>query len=426
MNSFYNILAESLETKYKLNEAWGSAPDWMKPALMANTNAYSNDNVQLIKHLKKLYRNNKKYRSMVDDEASAYFHPKPESMDYDNAFKDFIQHYPDSSEAKKYYALKKNEYDYVNPRGAGLSTQDKSLYQSLRDRGIDITDPDIQFYEDTPPKSQKSNKADEKTMYACWAFSQYSTKLQKNVDYLYIKGINDYEKPVHLTDLTDDKLAQLPFQHWPLKALNENCTHFAYMDISQSIPIDFEAMKNARNQNSEDVFLAKLYGQERISDLDTMTYNNDTLFTDPYDPSFKQVGLDKSGYKQIPSSSKYAEQLKKLGAAKWANKLEECERELRKMQKDLAMAIQSKSFSTSMTDYGPALTEFDSARRFYIDMRQAVHTVLSSYKQNSVVEDKDKFVQALLDSTFDKNYKYFNQYASRFYTWVGDNEVLDF
>lgn len=430
MSSFYNILAESLEKKYKLNEAWGSAPAWMKPALMSNTNAYASggyDSVHHLKHCKKLYKNNKKYRQIVDNLAGNKGNARPDANDYKDGMAEYVQTYPDSSEAKKFSGLKTNDYDYANPRGLNASTTDKSLYKGLQDRGIDITDPDIKFSEDEPPKSQKSNKADEKTIYACWAFSDYNKQLGKDVNYLYIKGINDYEKPIYLTNLTDDTLPQKPFHYWPLKSLNENCTHFAYMDVSQSIPIDFKAQENARKQYAKDKEEAQRYGQEKISDLDIITANSD-LLQDPYNGNFYTPSLtrDKSGYKKIPSSSKYAEQLRKLGAAKWADKLEDCERKLRKMQKDLAMAIQSRSFSLSLNRFSPALADFDNAVRTYNDMRDSVGHILNRYNNNEAEKDIDKFMEELDTTLFSSYYSTFARYVRTFYTYIDDIEVLDF
>ena len=432
MSSFYNILAESLEKKYKLNEAWGSAPAWMKPALMSNTNAYASngrDDIHYLAHKKKLYRNNKNYRQIVDAIAKINNHSTPNADDYDNAIAEYVVTYPDSSEAKKFIGLEHANYDYASPRGSNASNTDKSLYKGLQDRGIDITDPDIKFSEEEPPKSQKSNKADEKTIYACWAFSDYNKQLGKDVNYLYIKGINDYEKPVFLTNLTDDTLPQKPFHYWSLKSLNENCTHFAYMDVSQSIPIDFKAQADARNQYRKDKEEAQRYGQERISDLDVIENEGpySTLLIDPYaNGGFRSPTLtrDKSGYKQIPTSSKYAEQLRKLGAAKWADKLEECERTLRKMQKDLAMAIQSASLDSSLSNINSAVTLFNDALYQYNNMRGAVRNTLRHFIDAS--EDVDIFIQALNNSAFDYYYSRFNQYVEFFYNHISKTEVLDF
>lgn len=432
MSNFYNILAESLEKKYKLNEAWGSAPAWMKPALMSNTNAYAGnggDDVHYLKHWKKLYRNNKKYRQIVDAIAKMNNHSTPNAYDYDNGMAQYVVTYPDSSEAKKFTGLEHSNYDYARPRGSNASTTDKSLYKGLQDRGIDITDPDIKFSEEKPPKSQKSNKADEKTIYACWAFSEYNIQLGKDVNYLYIKGINDYEKPIYLTNLTDDTLPQKPFHYWPLKSLNENCTHFAYMDVSQSIPIDFKAQENARKQYKRDKNEAQIYGQERISDLDWIEAGGpkSILFKDPYkgDPfSSRGIPRDKSGYKRIPTSSKYAEQLRKLGAAKWADKLEECERTLRKMQKDLAMVIQSISFNSSIIIINQAVNLFNDARYNYSYMREEVQYKLKH--ATGADEDVDTFIQALNDSSFNTYYTRFNKHVDAFYRNVSKTEVLDF
>lgn len=432
MSSFYNILAESLEKKYKLNEAWGSAPAWMKPALMSNTNAYASngrDDIHYLAHKKKLYRNNKNYRQIVDAIAKINNHSTPNADDYDNAIAEYVVTYPDSSEAKKFIGLEHANYDYASPRGSNASNTDKSLYKGLQDRGIDITDPDIKFSEEEPPKSQKSNKADEKTIYACWAFSDYNKQLGKDVNYLYIKGINDYEKPVFLTNLTDDTLPQKPFHYWPLKSLNENCTHFAYMDVSQSIPIDFKAQADARNQYRKDKEEAQRYGQERISDLDVIENEGpySTLLIDPYvNGGFRSPTLtrDKSGYKQIPTSSKYAEQLRKLGAAKWADKLEECERKLRKMQKDLAMAIQSMSFTDSMYTFSPAMTSFNDALSTYKRMRSTVQTELD--RVIGADEDIDTFARALSNSNFNIYQTRFSDYVDAFYRNVSKTEVLDF
>ena len=433
MSSFYNILAESLEKKYKLNEAWGSAPAWMKPALMSNTNAYASnggDDIHGLKHKQKLYRNNKNYRQIVDAIAKMNNHSTPNADDYDNAMGEYVVTYPDSSEAKKFIGLKHDDYDYANPRGLNASTTDKSLYKGLQDRGIDITDPDIKFSEEEPPKSQKSNKADEKTIYACWAFSGYNGQLGKDVYYLYIKGINDYEKPIYLTNLTDDTLPQKPFHYWPLKSLNENCTHFAYMDVSQSIPIDFKAQASARNQYGRDKKRAQMYGQERISDLDVIEDGGpDTVLSkDPYakNPFTSPIlPRDKSGYKQIPSSSKYAEQLRKLGAAKWADKLEECERTLRKMQKDLAMAVQSISFdSYNNPNLRTATNAFDNALQQYNNMRGTVRDTVKYFIDT--VEDVDTFAQALDDASFNAYYTRFSSYVDAFYSYISKTEVLDF
>lgn len=433
MSSFYNILAESLEKKYKLNEAWGSAPAWMKPALMSNTNAYASnggDDIHGLKHKQKLYRNNKNYRQIVDAIAKMNNHSTPNADDYDNAMGEYVVTYPDSSEAKKFIGLEHDDYDYANPRGLNASTTDKSLYKGLQDRGIDITDPDIKFSEEEPPKSRKSNKADEKTIYACWAFSNYNGQLGKDVYYLYIKGINDYEKPIYLTNLTDDTLPQKPFHYWPLKSLNENCTHFAYMDVSQSIPIDFKAQADARNQYRKDKEEAQRYGQERISDLDVIENEGpySTLLIDPYaNGGFRSPTLtrDKSGYKQIPTSSKYAEQLRKLGAAKWADKLEECERTLRKMQKDLVVAVQSISFDSSNPNLRAATNAFDNALQQYNNMRGAVRDTVKYFIDT--VEDVDTFAQALKDkSSFNAYYTRFSGYVDAFYSYISKTEVLDF
>ena len=434
MSSFYNILAESLEKKYKLNEAWGSAPAWMKPALMSNTNAYASggrDDAHSIQHWKKLYRNNKKYRQIVDNIAGNNGRSVPNSFDYKDGMVEYVQTYPDSSEAKKFIGMEVGDYDYANPRGLNASTTDKSLYKGLQARGIDITDPDIKFSEEEPPKSQKSNKADEKTIYACWAFSGYNGQLGKDVYYLYIKGINDYEKPIYLTNLTDDTLPQKPFHYWPLKSLNENCTHFAYMDVSQSIPIDFKAQANARKQYTRDKNEAQIYGQERISDFDIMDAGgyDSSLLKDPYkrDP-FGSVPLtrDKSGYKKIPSSSKYAEQLRKLGAAKWADKLEECERTLRKMQKDLAMVIQSRPIRLSLKHLSTPLSDFDMAVTYYNDMRLSIVAVLNYYNNNDAEKDLDKFIQELDKTSFNNNYQKFTNRTKNFYNFIDGTEVLDF
>lgn len=355
MNNYYNILAESITKKYStpLNEAWGSAPDWMKGPLLRGDNS------------------EKMFKSKVYKKAFADAQSQGKS--------DYLS----DIEARKAWEEAKGTTeqdfaDYRQPRGSYMSDSKKTLYAQFIDKGIDLNNPNMKFIEGDPPKSNRDPRLQPPNI-GVWYIP---SKLGRAYDQVYAQGINDLEKPYNPVVPAPARA----FVSIPLKTMAEISSKFCYIDGSTIKTKDYRNIRQTRYQNELDDNSLIYNGQMRV-------------------PNSKQGGywggrqIDKSGYTVIPSSEKYADRLEEIKLKGWAKRLTDIEDELNSL-----LSTYQKSVSTlDMLDFDRS---FRSATRSFTDnFSEAVSDYktalleLDSIKLNHTVNSKE-FLQALKNSNF--------------------------
>lgn len=326
--NYYNKLAESLEKKH-LQEAWSeSMPDWMKPRMDA-TAMYSDDhtNTKIARHA-----------------GLGKFEP-----------------WYGSTESNQLYNIrsKKGQGRYYDPVDYASTRNDsrvgENIFNAFKRAGIDLQK--VEFIEGPVPTS-KSDPRIQPPNIGIWNIP--------STGQLYAKGINDLEK---LLGGSGTKYDGYRFEHLPLKALQELSDHFCYIEGSNIPMRDYDAVTKERYAWQREVSNnAPLYTNRDRADV---FINYDNL------PDM----MDKSGYIVIPSSRRYAKELKARHGRKYAEKLEALENDLNSLKADIMSAMNRlpmddysrigaitgalEMYKNALHGYGQVLDQIDNAIQYY-------------------------------------------------------------
>lgn len=274
---FYSLLAESLEEKHQLNEAWGNAPSWLKKSL--SKVAYSRHSDY---HLTDRDRATKLYKKLMQENPNnsiAYIDSLYRREKGDTLGRDFK-------------SPNRNSSDY------GLSNSDKNIIGAAQRLGIDLTK--CSYVEMEAPTNPRDPIVQPPNI-PIWSLP---TK-DDNVNQVYARGINDYEKGSW--SLLSSNLADKTFEGLSVKALAAACNHFCYIPGDEIVHTDFYK-KSAERKDFKNFDVINGRGK-------------------PGEQAYTPVGggnygeRDKSGYIVVPSAKKYAKELKMIGLKSAADTL---------------------------------------------------------------------------------------------------------
>lgn len=356
INNYYNILAESLTKKYAtpLNEAWGeNIPDWMKSSLERGRILSDGSNKM---------------------EKSKIYQKALKATGYD----DYAARQIARKEWEKAKGVTHSDFaDYQNPRGSYMSDSEKSLFSQFKAHGIDLNSPNMKFIEGEPPKSKNDPRIQPPNIGIWYIPSQKG----RAYDQVYAQGINDLEKPFDPA-MSAGNYSNTPFKDFSVKKLAEISSKFCYIDGSTIENRDYDALKQAREENKAFTSAAINTGQERLP-KELRDWNN----------------VDASGYLRIPSSQKYAHKLEEMKLKGWAKKLTDAENELNSLYSTYQKTISSMDMLDFDYDFKDATSRFTgnfaNAVEFY---KQALQEI-DSIKSKHIVNSKE-FLRALKLSSF--------------------------
>ena len=356
MSNYYNILADRILEKYKveeptkkpLNEAWAaSTPDWLKDVFKQSYRT-GYGSMDLAKE--KMYRS-KKYKKAFDKYKSAGYSDAAARL---RATSEFIGNNPQIS-----------NIDYKNSSDPAVGDSVYNITRRLNELGIDLTSNDLKFIEDTPPTS----KNDERLQSPNLAFFYFKSDNDLYMDQIYVPGVNENEKfGIYEQPFISLKMVGRAFHNISFKKISQNCTAFAYVDISNIKRVDFNKKYRDRYNNAWDFTKSVVQGKERFpskinKDSRIYKYSNREL-----DPSYGDYDYDKSGYVKIPPAQRYADILEKNKLKKYATKLTNLENALKKTQ-DKFRDIMSNA---SLEDLGGGNLSYDSGL-FFSNFYKAYH-----------------------------------------------------
>ena len=356
INNYYNILAESLTKKYTtpLNEAWGeNIPDWMKSSL--ERGRILSDG------------NNKMEKSKIYQKAL-------KATGYD----DYAARQIARKEWEKAKGVSHSDFaDYQNPRGSYMSDSEKSLFSQFKAHGIDLNSPNMKFIEGEPPKSKNDPRIQPPNIGIWYIPSQKG----RAYDQVYAQGINDLEKPFDPA-MSAGNYSNTPFKDFSVKKLAEISSKFCYIDGSTIENRDYDALKQAREENKAFTSAAMSTGQERLPN-EARVWNH----------------VDASGYMRIPSSQKYAHKLEEMKLKGWAKKLTDAENELNSLYSTYQKTISSMDMLDFDYDFKDATSRFTGNFANAVESYKQALQEIDSIKSKHIVNSKE-FLRALKRSYF--------------------------
>ena len=355
-NNYYNILAESLTKKYttSLNEAWGeNIPDWMKSSL--ERGRILSDG------------NNKMEKSKIYQKAL-------KATGYD----DYGARQIARKEWEKAKGVSHSDFaDYQNPRGSYMSDSEKSLFAQFKAHGIDLNSPNMKFIEGEPPKSKNDPRIQPPNIGIWYIPSQKG----RAYDQVYAQGINDLEKPFDPA-MSAGNYSNTPFKDFSVKKLAEISSKFCYIDGSTIEKRDYDALKQARQENKAFTSAAINAGQERLPKENRVWSN-----------------VDASGYIRIPSSQKYANKLEEMKLKGWAKKLTDTENELNSLLSTYQKTMSTIDILDFDYDFRNATRSFTGYFADAVDYYKYALREIDLIKSTHVVNSKE-FLQELKRSDF--------------------------
>lgn len=300
---FYSLLAESLEEKHQLNEAWGNAPSWLKKSLSKiaysrHSDWHLTDRDRASKLYKRLKQENPNMTISYID--SLYRKEKGDTLNRD------------------FKSPNRNSSDY------GLSTSDKNIVGAAQRLGIDLTK--CSYVEMEAPTNPRDPIVQPPNI-PIWSLPTRDD----NVNQVYARGINDYEKGSW--SLLASSLADKTLSAVSIKALAAACNHFCYIPGDEIAHTDFHKKHSERTD---------------FKNFDILNGRGK-----PGEQAYTPVGggnygeRDKSGYIVVPSVKKYARELKMIGLKSAADTLVKLHDEIY----DMVGAFRSYMSSLSDVDF---------------------------------------------------------------------------
>lgn len=383
MSNYYNILADKILEKYKveesikkpLNEAWAaSTPDWLKKVFKHSYRTgdiYGSTNkIMRGKKYKKLYQ---KYIDDGYSKESAKIH----------AMQDYNEGQPTYS-----------NIDYKKSNDPEVGSKFSNIVTRLQQLGVDLQSDDLKFIESEPPTSKNDKRL--KPPYI--SFFYFKSPKQNYLDQIYVPGVNENEKlSINAEPFFSLKMTGKAFHNISYKKISENCDAYAYLDTTNLKKREYGREKASRNSNATSTVELIKQGKERFPS----NINRDSAVwrstPDSMSPSYGNYDYDKSGYIKIPSSLKYAKVLEKAKLKKYAEMLTDLENTLRRVADKFRDIMANASFE-QIGDYNLAsvsssfLSTFNEAYRYY--------KLLLSYVERAGIPDTDEFYDKLKQSGF--------------------------
>lgn len=383
MSNYYNILADRILEKYKveeptkrpLNEAWAaSTPDWLKKVFKHSYRTGdiygSNNKIMRGKKYKKLYQ---KY---INDGFSNEAAERHAMHDY--------------REGQPMYS----NIDYKNSNDPEVGHSVSNIVTRLQQLGVDLQSDDLKFIESEPPTS----KNDKRLKPPYLSFFYFKSPRGGYLDQIYVPGVNENEKfSINAEPFFSLKMTGKAFHNISYKKISENCDGYAYLDTTNLKRREYGREKASRNSNATDTIELIKQGKERfpsnINRDSAVWRSNPGSIT----PKYGDYGYDKSGYIQIPSSQKYAEVLEKAKLKKYAEMLTDLENTLRRVADKFRDIMANASFE-QIGDYNLAsvsssfLSTFNDVYRHY--------NLLLSYVERAGIPDTDEFYDKLKQAGF--------------------------
>lgn len=278
-----------------------------------------------------------------------------------------------------FYSHRSPDDDYSYGKSRGEYHQLRDFYSILKNKNIDFEK--IEFIEGDVPRSKKDERINPPNI-GVWHFPNGQ---------VYMSGINDLEK---YDDYGSDYYDKA-FRYIPFKMLRDEADAFCYFNVEETPTRDYEADKATRQE-----------WRGWLADSDN-TYARES--------DKKQKGIntywdnfDKSGFPIVPSSRKYAEELRKRHAKEWASQLEECERELRR---DF-LVIQHDILGDVVWDDLDGLynVQMDTIISYYKNAVRAYKEILRKVDEikNSYGDDEEAFLSEMARDGYDS----YNQLVS--------------
>lgn len=263
-------------------------------------------------------------------------------------------------------------YDYKIPRDSDRRSY-KDLYSILRSKDFDFET--IEFIEGEIPSS-KSDERLKLPNVGVWHFPNGQ---------VYIQDVNVLEK---YDDYKSDYYGK-NFGAMPFKMLKTEADAFCYFNVNQPEKKDYKALKDSRDEWKD--WLGKR-GNTYARKADKVQKG---LYR--FDPEY-----DKSGFIPVPSSEKYADELRRMHAKNYANELENFESRLKKafvtVQQDILSELSwddnNYSIRRNMND---VLERYNNALSCYKKMLEKIEIYKSQYG-----EDSDEFIYHLTSTSYDE------------------------
>lgn len=266
-------------------------------------------------------------------------------------------------------------YDYKIPRDSDRRSY-KDLYSILRSKDFDFET--IEFIEGEVP----SSKTDERLKLpnvGVWHFPNGQ---------VYIQDVNVLEK---YDEFKSDYYGK-NFGAMPFKMLKTEADAFCYFNVNQPEKKDYKALKDSRDE----------WGDWLGKSGNTYANIKDKKQKGTYMPWYDSDNYDKSGFKPVPSSEKYAKELKRIHAKNYANELENFELRLKKafvtIQQDMLSELSwdDNNYSTRR-DINDTLSRYNSALECYKNMLRKIEIYKSQYG-----EDSDEFISHLTSTSYEE------------------------
>ena len=354
-NKYYGRLAESLmrkQTGIKLTEAWADTmPSWMEDRLnkMAGATDFEKTDtgygyiVPKMEHKLPKYLRDPKFKQKFDQYISWGY---DDNIAFRNAGIDL-----------GYY----DKTDYATPRGA-TSEEKKNARKNIFRQFKDILGLDLQnltFVESAPPKTARDISLQDPNI-PIWHIQSSGQ--------IYAKGVNDNE----VLNAPSSSYNGKSFRYVPLKELSALCGgDFCYIDGSNLPSIN---SKMQQRKEYDDWVIGSdsglLRGRGEPGERVDIPYENAQGRTNIWAGQ-----RDKSGFARVPSALRYARELEKMKASKYADKLLKVENVLRSAYSVLRSAqnvgtwsspVDTRDFinqyKNALSSYKNLLTDIDMMR----------------------------------------------------------------
>lgn len=269
-------------------------------------------------------------------------------------------------------------YDYKIPRDSDRRSY-KDLYSILRSKDFDFET--IEFIEGEVP----SSKTDERLKLpnvGVWHFPNGQ---------VYIQDVNVLEK---YDEVKSDYYGK-NFGAMPFKMLKTEADAFCYFNVNQPEKKDYKALKDSRDE----------WGDWLGKSGNTYARKADKKQKGVYMPWYDDESYDKSGFKPVPSSEKYAKELRRIHAKDYAKELENFELRLKRafvtIQQDILSELSwdddVNAVRTVRQDIMDILSKYNDALSQYKNMLRKIEIYKSQYG-----EDSDEFISHLTSTSYDE------------------------
>ena len=301
--------------------------------------------------------------------------------------------------------------DYAKPRGG---KRGEDLYAEMDKSPYDLLN--ATYIEGDPPRSTKDPRLQAPNI-PIWFFENSQIP---GGGQIYMKGVNDLEKLLPSTSYDAKNYAGKTFNLLPLKTMADMCSAFAYIDGSTlKLRPETNAQK-IRRRTDERQSLPKNYNRHP-------EWANQTMYSDSY---------DRSGYIVVPTSEKYAKELRLRGLRNYAQKLQDAEAQIQEyrdkivdLQTNFLSMADASSLGGNNSSFGDMSYILSQANTYYKNILEGIDYIISDEGR---IRDSDEFIAALDEypTRFTRNMKRIKEKLGEIQTYIDDSsydfEILDF